>query len=138
YTIPEGSSLSLNAADPAQPTSNPQAYSWDLNGDGVYGDATGIQPTLTWSQLESLGLGDGSRTVSNVTVQVDDGQGYHAVSALGTLTIVNTAPTASFANNGPIPEGSSALVSFATAFDPPTADIQAGLHYSYALVKSDL
>ena len=28
-----------------------QYYGWDLNGDGIYGDANGINPTLTWAQL---------------------------------------------------------------------------------------
>ncbi|MEW6157005.1 MAG: immunoglobulin domain-containing protein, partial [Verrucomicrobiota bacterium] len=40
------------------------AYEWDLNGDGSFDDALGVQPTLPWLQLVALGLGqDGHYTV---------------------------------------------------------------------------
>ncbi|MBX9789471.1 MAG: PKD domain-containing protein, partial [Pirellulales bacterium] len=56
YTISEGSSLVLSGSgsDPAG-VADPLTYSWDVNGDNVFGDATGAAPTLTWAQLVALG-----------------------------------------------------------------------------------
>ncbi|MFO0949198.1 MAG: SBBP repeat-containing protein [Planctomycetota bacterium] len=31
-------------------------YSWDINGDGIYGDLRGFKPTATWEKLSSLGI----------------------------------------------------------------------------------
>ena len=44
--------------------------SWDLNGDGVFGDATGATPTLSWSQLQSLGVRDDGAHVVTVEVKI--------------------------------------------------------------------
>ena len=35
-------------------------FSWDVNDDGTFGDATGATPTLTWAHLEALGITDGT------------------------------------------------------------------------------
>src|SRR5262249_45732195 len=79
-------------------------YSWDINGDGVYGDATGVSPTLSWSQLQALGIGSGT---FNVRVQVEDGHGNAATSPVTTLTvqpvptaITLTAPTVTYGADG--------------------------------------
>src|SRR5207245_9925455 len=53
YTINEGDSLTLDASSSTDPDGDPLSYSWDVNGDGIYGDATGVSPTLTWSQLNA-------------------------------------------------------------------------------------
>jgi hypothetical protein len=56
YTIAEGDSLALtgSATDVDSLT-----YAWDLDNDGDFEDATGASPTLTWTQLTSLGFADG-------------------------------------------------------------------------------
>ncbi len=59
-------------------------YSWDLNGDGVFGDAAGVQPTLAWSELSALGIGLGTYVVK---VRVDDTFGGITVSAATSLTV---------------------------------------------------
>jgi len=64
YTVASGSSLTLNGSqsrDPHHPTLS--SLKWDLNGDGVFTDAIGTSPTLTWAQLSGLGLGVGSHTI---------------------------------------------------------------------------
>ncbi|MFG0249172.1 MAG: SdrD B-like domain-containing protein, partial [Phycisphaeraceae bacterium JB051] len=88
YTINEGESLSLDAS--ATQTYDAQAqYAWDLDEDGQYDDAYGTQPTLTWEEVQNLGLPtDGS--TSTIRVQVTDVSGI--THDTGTLTINNVAP----------------------------------------------
>jgi hypothetical protein len=47
------------------------------------------------------------------------------------VTVHNVDPTATFGNNGPVDEGSTANVSFSGQFDPGTEDTTAGLRYAY-------
>ncbi len=47
YTINEGDSLSLDASASSDPEGAPLTFTWDVNGDGAFGDATGVAPTLT-------------------------------------------------------------------------------------------
>lgn len=61
YIVNAGDSLSLLPTDPLNPLAN---YSWDINGDGVFGDAVGYNPVLTWSQLKSIGLAHGTYDVT--------------------------------------------------------------------------
>ena len=64
------------------------SYSWDVNGDGLFGDASGINPTLSWDQLDALlPPVDGSARTFEVRVRIDDGQGYVAESPSTTLTV---------------------------------------------------
>ena len=56
YTVAEGDPLTLAGSGTAVPG---VTYSWDLNGDDDFSDATGLAPTLSWAQLEALGIDDG-------------------------------------------------------------------------------
>jgi len=102
YTINEGDGLSLSGAgaDPADVLS----YSWDINGDGTFGDAVGAAPTVTWNQLVALGINNGPSTF-NVKLRVDDGDGGVAVSTSTLLTVNNVAPTANAGGPYTINEG---------------------------------
>jgi glucose/arabinose dehydrogenase len=55
----------FDATGSSDPDGDPLSYSWDLNGDGVYGDATSPTPGYTYTQ-------DGQ---VNVGLQVSDGRG---------------------------------------------------------------
>ena len=133
YTIAEGGSLSLNGSGSSDPDPlDTLTYSWDVNGDGTFGDASGVSPTLTWSQLQVLGINDGPRTVPNVRVRVDDGHGHVVDSPVTTLTVTNVAPTATFIAPPSIVYGNGLTVSLASPFDSSNADIAAGLHYAFA------
>src|SRR5262245_38174256 len=46
----EGQSLSLLASG-FDPDGDTLTFSWDVNGDGTFGDATGASPTLSWAEL---------------------------------------------------------------------------------------
>src|SRR5262249_45693761 len=125
YTVAEGGSVTFNASGSTDPDGDPLTYSWDLNGDGVFGDATGVSPTLTWAQLNALSpaINDGPATF-NVSVRVDDGHGLSNTSPPTTLTVNNVAPTAAI--SAPI-DGFAGVRSQArtftlTASDPSPVD----------------
>jgi hypothetical protein len=51
-TIPEGQSFSLSGQAPG----NVASYSWDINGDRAFGDASGVtNTTVSWAQLHASG-----------------------------------------------------------------------------------
>ena len=84
YTINQGSALTLHALA-ADPDGDQLRYSWDINGDGVFGDATGANPMLSWADLKALGI-DTTGTF-NVSVMVSDGHGHVVTSASVMLTV---------------------------------------------------
>jgi hypothetical protein len=137
YAIAEGDSLTLNASlSPTAPGATP-TYTWDINGDGIFGDAVGPNPTLTWAQLQAIGIDDGPRTF-NVAVQASDGLG-NTFDSTSLLTLNNTAPTATALNfTGSTQEGGTLIASLVGAFDPSNTDTAAGFHYSFALSPSSL
>ena len=128
YQLGEGASLSLDASLSSDPDSDPLSYTWDVNGDSVFGDATGVSPALTWTQLQALGITNGPSTF-NVRVQVDDGFGGTVVSAPVTLTIQNVAPTAGVAGPAVALRGTQQTFSL-SAFDASPDDQSAGFTFS--------
>ncbi|NOY99459.1 MAG: beta-propeller fold lactonase family protein, partial [Chloroflexi bacterium] len=127
YQIAEGQSLGLNGSAVGTPT----AYSWDINGDGTFGDAVGASPTLTWAQLQGLALNPiQDNGTFNLQVRVSYTGIPAAVSNAVSLTVTNSAPSASLINNGPVNEGSTATVSFIGVSDPSNVD-NSSLTFSY-------
>jgi len=131
YTINEGDSINLNAiaSDPGG-VNDPLTFTWDINGDSIFGDATGQNPTLTWAQLNALGITNGPQTVSNVRVRVADDDGGVTDSAATTITVNNVAPTADAGGPYTINEGDPLVVDASASTDPNPADT---LTYSWDL-----
>ena len=77
-TVHFDGSLSLDP-DPGDPIT----YSWDLNGDGVFGDSTAVAPTKVYTT-------SGTYTVR---LQVTDSHGATGTDSI-TITVGNSAPTA--------------------------------------------
>ena len=95
YTVREGESLTLHATgtDPAG-ANDPLIFSWDLNGDDVFGEAAGQNSTYTWSQLVSMGITNGPATYS-IRVAANDQDGGVTYSEPVALTVLNNPPTVS-------------------------------------------
>jgi PKD repeat protein len=58
------------------------SYSWDLNGDGVYGDSTAVRPSFTYTTPGAY----------NATLRVTDNHGSSSTSQPMTISANNTAP----------------------------------------------
>ncbi len=109
YVVDEGSSVTLTAAGSSDPNGDPITHEWDLNDDGAFDDASGLQPSFA-------GVDDGSYPVA---LRVSDGL-LDAVAATS-VTVNNVAPVVDAGLDTGIVEGSS--VSFNGSFsDPGTRD----------------
>jgi PKD repeat protein len=69
----------------SDPDGDALSYSWDLNGDGNYGDSTAANPSFTYTTAGTY----------QVTLRVTDARGASSTSAPVTITVGpgNTAPT---------------------------------------------
>ena len=93
---------SHSSADPGEI----QSQSWDLNGDGTYGDATGSIATRTYNR-------PGSR---NVSLRVRDTLGFEDI-ATQSVTTGNRAPIPSIAVLPAEPTAGDEVTFFSTAID---------------------
>lgn len=138
--ILEGEGITLRVEVAGSPT----AISWDLDGDGNFGDeasfgtVNGNEITLQALELEQLQRGDGTASYE-FSVLVEYGGsvvGEDAAIGSANLLVLNRAPTARLTNSTqspgvPINEGDTAWVEFVDQSDPSSADVTAGFTYSY-------
>ena len=75
--------VSFDGAGSSDPEGKPLSYSWDLNGDGTFGDATGPTASYTYA----------TAGVYHPALRVTDDQGATDTTSV-TITAGNTAPTA--------------------------------------------
>jgi PKD repeat protein len=77
--------VQFNGSGSSDPDGDAISYSWDLNGDGTYGDSTAANPSFTYTTAGTY----------SVTLRVTDARGASSVSAPVTITVGagNTAPT---------------------------------------------
>ncbi len=122
YVVAEGETLTLDGSG----STSGATYEWDVNGDGDYSDATGLAPTLTWAQLEALGINDGP---SSHAVALRVSLASSTVTDTATLDVTNTAPASVVTGNLAATVGEPFTVKVG-ADDPSTADLAAGFHYT--------
>jgi glucose/arabinose dehydrogenase len=77
----------FDASGSSDPDSDPLTYSWDLNGDGSYGDSSAKRPTRTYQ----------SAGVYRVGLKVTDSHGASATDAVA-ISAGNTPPTATISS----------------------------------------
>jgi len=127
--IQEGQGVTLRATAPGD-----AQFSWDLDvNSDLFDDAAGAELILTWDQLKSFGINNGDAIYTlRVKAYYNDNSTDPEHYALGSaqLSVLNTAPTATFTNTGPINEGSAVTVSFADGSDP--SDTDQPFEYSFA------
>ncbi len=77
--------VQFNGSGSSDPDGDAITYSWDLNGDGTYGDSTAANPSFTYTTAGTY----------TVTLRVTDARGASSVSAPVTITVGsgNTPPT---------------------------------------------
>jgi predicted extracellular nuclease len=107
YAVNEGSSITLTATG-SDPEGQPLSYAWDLDNNGTF---------ETPGQSVSFAGVDGPATLT-VNVQVTDNGGLTAMAS-ATVTVNNVAPTATFAAQSPVNEGSSFALSLNSPVDVP-------------------
>jgi hypothetical protein len=81
YQVNEGATLTLDASLSSDPDGDALTYEWDLNADGVFDDATVVNPQTSFPD-------DGQYPVS---VRVTDPSGAQSV-ATAQVTVLNVAP----------------------------------------------
>jgi uncharacterized repeat protein (TIGR03803 family) len=141
YTIAAGNSATVYAA--AGPGTSPAGYFWTINGQG-YGSpssCTGYNPTLTWAQLQSLGIA-APGTYSVQANWVDSSNNVTALPA--TALTVQTAPvtaaiTTALPTNdsgNPTTAGGTPITLNSIVTDPNTGN--AVPSYAWSVVKHTL
>jgi hypothetical protein len=108
YNIEEGDLLILDASGSSDPDEDELIYRWDLNGDGDFSDANGETPTLTYAELEALGLGGVEQF--QITLQVDDGLAAPAFDTATVNVVLNEPPVANAGEPVQVVEGISVSV----------------------------
>jgi PKD repeat protein len=98
----------LDASRSTDPNGDPLSYSWDLDGDGTFGDAAGALQIVSYS----------AAGIYRVAVQVSDGRGATSTAEATIRVLVDQAPAIAFTND-PLQPLVGATVGFtATATDP--------------------
>lgn len=107
YVMNEGGSITLSGAGSSDPDGNIVSYAWDLDGDGLYDDASGISPVYSTTTSGSHVIG----------LLVTDNRGATATTTT-TVLVNNVAPTANAGGNRTGSIGQPLTLSAAGSSDP--------------------
>jgi hypothetical protein len=110
YTAQEGMVLTLDATGSTDPDDNTLTYTWDLDNDGEFDDASGATTPLTLFDNGTFSVG----------LQVSDGTEVSTDSAV--VTVINVAPVVIAGPNQSRLEGGHISLAPATYTDVGTAD----------------
>ncbi len=106
YVIDMGADVALDGTGSAD-DGVVVAFHWDLDNDGVFDDAEGATPSVSWDQLEALGYGTG---VFTIELRVTDDGGL-STTASSTVTVYDNRPFARLVIN-PSPALCEQLIEF--------------------------
>ncbi len=96
YSVTYGDSLTLDASGSGDLTSNASTCSWTIN--GVANAASGVQPVLSWAQLQALGAVPGQPFAVSVTIS--DTNGLNLTSVPVSVAVNKATPTVNVTANG--------------------------------------
>ena len=116
YVIEEGQDLSVSATGSSDPDGDILTYEWDLNGDNIFENATGINTALTWAQLTAADPAVNDDGARNIRLKVTDSAGLSTITTT-TLIVNNTAPTISVTGNTSVDSGATYVLHLAST-DP--------------------
>ena len=111
----EGDNLSLDATQSSDPDGSIASYEWDLNQDGI-SDFSGVTLSVSWAQLQSLGIEASSSTPFPISLRVVDNLGWANTTSVD-LTVADTAPTISVTGSGNAVQQNDYAINF-NAADP--------------------
>ena len=100
--------VTLNASASTDPNGDPLRYSWDLNGDKRYGDATGAVQTRTFAAPGTFRVG----------VRVTDTGGSSSEAVQFVTVLQNKPPVVALSASPATPTVGAAVTFTATASDP--------------------
>ncbi len=100
--------VALSASGSRDPNGDPLTYSWDLNGDKTYGDATGVAQTRTFTSPGTYRVG----------VRVSDPSGTSSEAVDFVSVLQDKAPVVSFSASPATPAVGAPVTFTATASDP--------------------
>jgi hypothetical protein len=101
--VNEGESLTLDASNSSDPSGAIVSYDWDLNADGLYDDASGVAPAVTFNDDGTYAIGlkvtgsQGDYDTDSASVTVND---LGPTAALTGDTVVNDGQAASYNASG--------------------------------------
>jgi PKD repeat protein len=98
----------LDASRSTDPNQDALSYSWDLDGDGRFGDGAGALQTVRYAAPGQY----------RVAVQVSDGHGGVSMAEGSITVMVDQAPLVTFANDPVEPTPGATVTFVATASDP--------------------
>ncbi|MDW8260998.1 MAG: PKD domain-containing protein [Phycisphaerales bacterium] len=132
YAISEGQSLVLDASGSSDPELDILSYAWDIDGDDDFDDGvSGVSPTVSWTQLQSLLSSDDGNPSASFVVKVRVSDGEFTDEASATVSLGNTAPTATLSGGPAASLYNPSWVQFTGASDPSAVDTIAGFTYSF-------
>ncbi|WP_081690940.1 PKD domain-containing protein [Conexibacter woesei] len=132
--VDEGTDAHVTVTRVTDPSSADSAagirYAYDVGDDGTWesgGDGRTYATATTATSLTVPTTDDGTTPVRVAIIDKDGGVTTHVTNVVAT----GVAPTATFGNDGPVDEGSTATVSLTAPADPSSADTTAGFHYAF-------
>ena len=127
YTVQEGVALSLDGSGSSDADGDALTYAWDLDGDGMFEDASGAAPTVTFPDNGSY----------PIALQVSDGNEAHTDTAV--VTVSNAAPVVLAGPDQRIVEGASINLAPATYTDAGLMDTHsAAINWGDGIVETGM